>query len=234
MLNAFEFEETELLYQNPLSQPGNVNGFVLEGQGAVTFPKNRMRLESTLDATLGQAANIVFWCPETFPNNISISWDFWPIQQPGLCILFFCARGINGEDIFHSDLRKRSGPYDQYHHGDINAYHISYFRRTYAEERSFQTCNLRKSYGFHLVAQGADPIPHITECAGPYRIKIIKYGGEISLFINNLMLLQYVDDGFSYGPVLDDGKIGFRQMAPLIAEYANLQVHSVKKIESPS
>jgi len=34
-------------------------------------------------------------------------------------------------------------------------------------------------------------------------------------------------DGKTYGPILDRGKIGFRQMTPLIAEYANLVVQKV-------
>ena len=29
---------------------------------------------------------------------------------------------------------------------------------------------------------------------------------------------------------LGGGKVGFRQMAPLIAEYANLQVHTVEQV----
>ena len=48
--------------------------------------------------------------------------------------------------------------------------------------------------------------------------------------IDDLPVLQWVDDGESYGPILGGGKIGFRQMAPLIAEYANLQVHVVEKV----
>jgi len=40
-----------------------------------------------------------------------------------------------------------------------------------------------------------------------------------------LEILRFVDDGRRYGRLLAGGKIGFRQMAPLVAEYANLQVH---------
>ena len=47
--------------------------------------------------------------------------------------------------------------------------------------------------------------------------------------VNDLPVLRWVDDGESYGPLLAGGKIGFRQMAPLIAEYANLQIHTVEK-----
>jgi hypothetical protein len=37
------------------------------------------------------------------------------------------------------------------------------------------------------------------------------------------------DDGTVGGPPLDEGRIGFRQMAPLIAEYANLRIRQVEQ-----
>lgn len=113
-----------------------------------------------------------------------------------------------------------------YHHGDINAYHISYFRRRWPEERAFHLCNLRKSYGFHMVAQGADPLPPVEDAQGPYQIGVVKDGSVISFFINQLLIFSWQDDGDTYGPVLEEGKLGFRQMAPLIAEYADLKVYS--------
>jgi hypothetical protein len=171
----------------------------------------------------------VFWCPNEFPADVAISWEFWPIREPGLCILFFAAVGREGEDLFAPSLARRTGEYGMYHHGDINALHISYFRRRYPQERAFQTCNLRKSYGFHLVALGADPIPSVGDAQPPYHIQLIKCGPDVAFYINDLPILRWIDDGQSYGPILGEGKIGFRQMAPLIAEYANLRVQAVER-----
>ncbi len=226
------FQTGELIYENPLARPEDVAGFRMEGEGAVSFPLGRMRLEGTRDPADGQKANIVFWCDRELPDNIAISWDFHPISEPGLCILFFAARGRNGEDVFDPALAERSGPYDQYHHGDIDALHISYFRRKAASERAFTTCNLRKSYGFHLVAQGADPLPSVADAAPPYRVELVKAGPHVRFAIGRdaehmLPLLHWRDDGRSQGPVLAGGKIGFRQMTPMLAEYANLRVHAV-------
>lgn len=215
---------TKILYENKLDSNETVADFRMEGDGAVSFPQGRMRLESTRDADEGQKANLVFWCPEDFPDNISIEWDFWPIREPGLCIMFFGAKGRNGEDLFDPNLQPRTGEYNLYHSGDINAYHVSYFRRRWAQERAFHTANLRKSYGFHLVAQGADPIPSVLDAEAPYHIRINQYSGRIQFFINDLLIFDWQDDGEEYGPVLGGGKIGFRQMAPLIGEYANLKV----------
>lgn len=218
----------ELLYENPLATEKDVHGFRMEGEAVVSFPLNRMRMENRLDPTLGQKSNFVFWCPDDFPDNIAITWDFWPIREPGLCILFFSATGMQGEDLFDGRLAARTGIYDEYHHGDIHAYHVSYFRRKQKEERIFHTCNLRKSYGFHLVAQGADPLPSVPDAEGPYHMKLFKCGGNILFAINDLTIFQWNDDGAAYGAALGGGKIGFRQMAPLIAEYANLQVFKLE------
>ncbi|MEG0110285.1 MAG: DUF1961 family protein, partial [Oscillospiraceae bacterium] len=105
-------------------------------------------------------------------------------------------------------------------------YHLSYFRRRYPEERAFHTCNLRKSYGFHLVAQGADPIPDVADADKSYALRIIRSGSRISFFVNDLQVLEYEDDG-TLGNAITGGKLGFRQMAPLIAEYKSLKVYTV-------
>lgn len=75
------------------------------------------------------------------------------------------------------------------------------------------------------MAQGADPLPGTADCAESYRMLLVKRGGSIYFSINELPILEWKDDGEAYGPLLGAGKIGFRQMAPLVAEYANLKVY---------
>lgn len=220
----------ELLYENPLASASDVRDFRMEGDGAISFPRGRLRLEGLRDPGEGQRANIVFWCPEDFGPGIEVSWDFTPLHERGLCILFFAARGRSGEDLFDPALAPRDGPYEQYHSSDINAYHLSYFRRMWGEERAFHTTNLRKSKGFHLVAQGPDPLPGLLDARGPYRMCLWHDGDAISFGINDLPCLFWRDDGSTGGAALGQGKIGFRQMAPMIAEYSNLRV--VKVTES--
>lgn len=218
-------QQWKRLYSNPLQSAEDVADFRMEGEGAVTFPRRWMRLESTRSAAEGQKANLVFWCPEELPADVAISWRFRPIREPGLAILFFSARGAEGKDLFDPSLPRRTGEYEQYHHGRMNAFHISYFRRMWAEERQFHTCNLRKSYGFHLVAQGADPLPGVLDAADFYNMLVLKKGSSITFAINDLQILSWEDDGTAYGLPLAGGKLGFRQMAPLIAEYAELSVY---------
>lgn len=217
-----------LIYENSLSKEEDVKDFVLEGKAAVSFPNERMRIESVISPDEGQKANYVFWCDREFPENVRIEWDFKPVSEPGLAMIFLAAKGIDGEDLFDKKLKPRTGEYPQYHHGDINAFHISYFRRKEKDERQFHTCNLRKSYGFYLVAQGADPIPDADEAKEFYHLTVVKTGRQLSFSVNDLKVFEFEDDGTTYGPLLKGGKIGFRQLAPLVAEYANLKVFELE------
>lgn len=215
---------SKLIYENPLSCMEDIREFILEGKAKISFPENAMRLENAISSREGQKANYVLWCKEEFPSDVRIEWEFKPIKEPGLAIMFFAAKAKNGESIFADGLNERTGEYKQYHSGDINAFHVSYFRRKEPDERAFHTCNLRKSYGFHLVAQGADPIPDASIDADWYRISVVKEKENVSFFVNGLKIFEFVDDGVTYGKLLTEGCIGFRQLAPMIAEYRNLKV----------
>lgn len=217
----------KLIYENSLSCEEDIKDFVLEGQAKITFQKNAMYMENALAAENGQKANYVFWCPVVFPAEIRITWEFQPIREPGLCILFFGAMGRSGEPLFEGNLMRRTGEYPQYHHGDINAFHVSYFRRKEPDERAFHTCNLRKSYGFHLVAQGGDPIPDADEAKEFYQLEVLKRKDLVAFYVNGLEIFRFEDDGETYGPRLAEGCIGFRQLAPLVGAYRNLKVYSL-------
>ena len=60
-----------------------------------------------------------------------------------------------------------------------------------------------------------------------YTCALTKKGNKIEFFINELKIFKFEDDGKQYGPLLGGGKIGFRQMAPLIAEYSDLKVYEI-------
>lgn len=216
-----------LLYNNPLEKVEDISKFSLEGNADVGFYNGAMRLQNAMGAELGQKANYVLWCDKVFPSNIKIEWEFRPLTDVGLCIMFFAAVGKDGVDLFDPSLTPRTGEYHLYHSGDMNAFHVSYFRRKEADERAFHTCNLRKSYGFHLVAQGADPIPGSEDVKDFYKITITKWENEVTFAINDLSVFTYVDDGKTFGQLLGGGRIGFRQLAPLVAEYKNLKVYEL-------
>ncbi|MFC6465269.1 DUF1961 family protein [Marinilactibacillus sp. GCM10026970] len=215
------FEKGKQLYQNALKTEDDLKDFVSEGTVVTSIQNNELILEQEQN---NDDTHFVYWNKKHFPDNIVIEWNFRPLAEPGLCMLFFAASGKGGRDLFDTSLPARSGKYPEYHSGEINALHLSYFRRKWEEERAFHTCNLRKSAGFHLVAQGADPIPSVVDVNQNYQMKLIYYKGIVQFSINNLVVLEWEDKDPSTGPVLQTGKIGFRQMAPMKAAYSRLRI----------
>lgn len=210
-----------LLYQNPLNSTSDVASWVAEG------PVNVTAVDGALELSGGGGIDdhFVFWAPEVFPDRIRITWEFSPRNEPDLAIFFFGAESVAGGSIFDPSLAPRNGSYPQYHSGDIRTLHVSYFRRRWPEERAFLLSNLRKSPGFNLVAQGADPLPPVADAAGAfYRITVIKDERDVRFFINDLPIFSFQDDNNSTGPVVGGGRIGFREMTPLVARYRNLEV----------
>ena len=226
-MSWFDQPDSSLIYRNPLAAPADLEDFLLEGRALTSFPDGRLLLENAESAAQGQKANYVLWCRRAFPSDFLLKLDFRPVREPGLGMIFFAAAGRQGQDLFDPSLAPRTGEYPQYHHGDINAFHLSFFRRKEKDERAFHTCNLRKSYGFYLVAQGADPIPDVADADAPYTLSLLKQGADVRFAVNDLEVLHFVDDGVSFGPLLSGGRIGLRQLAPMAGEYADLRVYAV-------
>lgn len=216
--------QERVLYSNEMSAE-SLADWVGEGPVSVTDGQGGAVLSSYADAEeRGNHAHFVLWCPEKFPDRVRISWDFHPIEGQGLAMVFFGAQGRAGLDLFSPDLAPRTGYYPQYHSSDISTLHISYQRRKFASERAFRTCNLRKSPGAHLVAQGADPLPSPEDADGFYRVEVCKDGPQVTFSINGLQVLHWRDSDTATGPQLGGGYLGFRQMAPLRAAYKSLVI----------
>lgn len=216
---------TDLLYSNPLAGPADVADWVAEGPLKLARHGGALELSGRLDdEQFGDHAHWTFWCPVEFPDCIRISWEFLPLAEPGLAMMFFSAAGHGGRDLFSPELAPRTGYYPQYHSGDVDALHVSYFRHKHAEERAFRTCNLRKSAGFELVAQAADPLPPTEDALDFYRMELVKDGPRVDFTINGLPVLDWTDPEEQ---VLGRGYLGFRQMAPLRAAYRNLAVENL-------
>lgn len=215
-------------YVNTFRTPDDLTDWIAEGPLAIRQGPSGVILSSSVPDPDSDNANWTLWCPVRFGDAICISWEFRPVEEPGLAMVFLAATGHHG-DLFGPQQAPRDGRYPQYHSGDIDALHVSYFRHRWPDERAFRTCNLRKSAGFHLVAQGADPLPPATDANGFYRISVEKDGADIAFSINGLQLFSWHDDGVLAGEPLSDGYVGLRQMAPLIAEYRNFSVRALEK-----
>jgi hypothetical protein len=173
----------------------------------------------------------VFWCPEDFPGNFIAEWEAQNQEiDAGLCIIFFSAKGLKGESIFDVSMPKRTlGTFTDYTKGAMNDYHISYYANG-RDNPNRETANLRKNKGFNLVQTGEIGIP--VQSTAIHKLKLIKQEGKILLFVDERKVIDWTDDGIKYGKILEDGKIGLRQMQWTHFAYRNFKVwENIKSTE---
>ncbi len=214
---VIEQNKGRLLYENALRKPEDIEDWVFEGPGAVSFENGWMRMASDLPE--GRPGHIVHWCPFKTPDNYIVEFDI-QIEEPHLAIVFFSSQGRNGKSVFDPELEKRDGIFNQYVRGDLDTYHISY----YAHNRG--TVNLRKSPGMYLPAVGPPLISRGSK--NIHTIQVMKNGGHIQLAIDGEVSFDYYDCGNIYGPVLGAGNIGLRQMQYKVARYRDFRIYAIK------
>ncbi len=211
----------ELLYMTDFV---NLADWVAEGPLLVAQVKGggvEMRSARPDDLPRGHT---VLWLRKELPERFLAEWEFQPLGERGLCIVFFAARGRNGEGIFDPALQKREGEFPLYHSGDIDCYHISYYAHT-PETPGRLTSNLRKNHGFHLVANGPPGVS--AHGRGWHRVQLRKEGARIRLAVEGRQIIDFTDDGQTWGPTLGGGHFGLRQMVWTVAAYRALRIYEL-------
>lgn len=209
-------QKGKLLYENAFAKTADLKGWIMEGPGKTEFRDGWMHLFAP-----GEEGHHVYWCPRDFPASFIAEWELQNIEtDAGLCILFFAATGIQGEDIFDPKLLPRDGVFRKYTKSDLNCYHISYYANADANGRLIS--HLRKNKGFNKVQIGENGIPIASTAI--HKEKLIKQDQWIRMYIDDRKIIDWEDDGETYGPVLGAGKIGFRQMQWTHFRYRNFKV----------
>jgi hypothetical protein len=219
----------KLLYSTRMDSEASMKDWVLEGPGIIDFVDNTTIMRSQIpNPPDGSTGHFNYWCPESFPDNIVVEWEFKPFTDKGVCHLFFAAKGQKGEDIFDSALPKRDGHFQQYINGVINNYYFIYFSNLDLMRTSnMATVWLAKSSKQSIMALGQIGItPGVKEF---HRMRMIKEDAHMQLQVNGKVYLDFTDPGSErWGPVLGGGRISFRQMAVTMAAYRNFNVWELK------
>ncbi|HRH45420.1 MAG TPA: DUF1961 family protein [Pyrinomonadaceae bacterium] len=208
-------------------KPDKQAEWIAEGLGGVDVKNGKLRASPVpLDASGNQIANskrshLVIWNKNIFPDNFLLEFEMNPNSSTsGLTIVFFCATGKNGEDIFDLNLPPRQADYKTYHSGAIANYSDSYFSRN--TEIESITNRLRKNVGFKLVAEGKSLTTGSTDVT--HHIRILKVGGHIEIEINGKIIFKWIDAEKPLGA----GRIGLRSMEGVsMITYDNFKVWKV-------
>ncbi|AKP51276.1 LuxR family transcriptional regulator [Cyclobacterium amurskyense] len=217
-----EIQKGQLIYENTMRSAEAVGDWVMEGPGKVEFQNGWMEMYSPQEEF-----HHVFWCPEDFPGSFVAEWEAQNLNtEAGLCILFFAAKGKNGEDLFDSSFPLRDGTFSQYTKSeDFNTYHISYYANG-RDNPGREVSHLRKNSGFHLVQQEEPGIPVASKEI--HKLKLVKDDSRIIMYVDGRKIIDWTDKN-DYGPVLQGGKIGFRQMQWTHFRYKNFKVWELGK-----
>jgi len=214
------------VYETSFDDASVLKDWRLEGGWRMSVAEGNLVLENgPADASAeAKGRHLVCWLTREMPANFLLEFTVRPEdRRRGLNIVFFNARGLKGESIFDPALALRDGTFGQYHSGDLNNYHTSYW----AGDRS--SANLRKNKGFHLVATGDDLV--YSAPAGAFQtVRIYKHGRRIVLTVDDVVSIAYEDDGKAGGPPhTRSGWIGLRQMAHTHrCDYGKLAVYPLK------
>ncbi len=207
----------ELLYETSMADLDAVKGWTMEGPGLLRFDNEWMTMWSP-----GEEMHHVYWCPQSFPYNFVASWEMQNLHpEAGLCIVFFCATGVQGQDVMDPSLPPRDGTFSQYNGDKLNCYHISYYANT-PSVPARPVARLRKNPGANIVYEGPAGIaPQSTEV---HEVELCKMHNHIVLTVDGRRIIDWHDDGKVLGEAYGVGRIALRQMRWSQFRYRNFRV----------
>ena len=196
------------------------NWFV-EAAGRVELVEGAMRVISE-----SHDKGIHAWFRPDLPDNVQIEYDMTLHGPEGFALVFFCTRAVNSGDML-GDLAVRDGGFDDYvRNPKMRSYHFSVHRKWAGGW--VHGANLNKNPGKTLLQRNAvDPCPP-AEGDQTYHMVLIKIGGRIQLFVNDELVLFYLDDEDPY----PGGRFGFRQIYMTKIDYSNLRVYEAAMPEA--
>jgi Domain of unknown function (DUF1961) len=200
--------------------------WIAEGRGGAEVRDGRLLVApSPFDATgkpqpveTGRRSHMVVWNRHIFPADFLLEFEMGPCGSTnGLTIVFFCAAGRNGEDIFDLSLPPRRAEYQAYHSGEVANYTDSYWSRN--NEAESLSNRLRKNPGFKQVAEGASLTTGATDVK--HRLRILKSGAHIEVEVNGRVVIKWDDPDRPHGA----GRVGLRSMEGVtMVAYDNFKV----------
>ena len=222
-------DAVRLEYMEPLDAPTPQRGkrlfredydtmdrwFIEGSEGRAEMVNGALRVVST-----SHRKGVHAWFRPDLPDSVRIEYDMTVHGPKGFALVFFCARGAKGEDIL-TGLPPRDGTFAQYvRNPEFRSYHLSVHR--YGIRSWVEGANLNKNPGKRLVQRNAvDPCPP-SEGDQTYHIVLIKMGPRIQFFVDDRLVLFYMDE---HPQPYTGGKFGFRQIYLSTISYDNLRVY---------
>jgi hypothetical protein len=150
-----------------------------------------------------EGQGLAAWILRDFSGDFQLEYEVEIPETAGINTVILCAHGAEGQDVL-ADLPSRTGKLNDYIHGSIRSYHISYHCYG-ADGQHDPGSKIRKNPGHMLLSRGeTDPCQENRR----YLIDILKFGNRI-LFMVDGIVNQDIRDMGGFEPVYQSGKIGF-------------------------
>jgi len=157
-----------------------------------------------------EPSHMVVWNKNRFPADMMFEFTVnHHGSDNGLTLVFFAAKGLDGEDIFDRVLPPRNGVYRNYNKGQLANYTVSYWSRnkkpSLVAKREQYTNRIRKNPGANILATDDSLTDKCSDC--DFDVRVLKVDGEITVAINGTVVNRVTDPDPHGG-----GYIGLRSM----------------------
>ena len=208
----------------------DLSNWTSEGPHAVELRDGRLYVKTVQDERkVGQYV----WCKRELPDDFRLTWEVTPLSESGFFLVFFCQRGVKGEDILGKDLFEDYLPwkewkayedFDKYvsaparkahHQSRIRGYHVSYRRNQNAN------CNFRKNPGLNLLE--SHPVDALLPKDRTAHVELTKQGGRVRLVVDGKVFMDRTDPDAPWS----GGRFGFRQVYESEGRYNNVRLYEL-------
>ena len=164
---------------------------------------------------------VMVWLKRDLPANFTFEYDFTPLSEHGFYLIFFCAQGLNGQDVTSPQMQARGDFQTLFikytgKKAPSRSYHISYRRGNEAN------CNLRKNPGLNLLKQTV--LDQLLPQDKTVHVKLTKRDKDIKLEVGGKTFMEYTDNDQAYS----GGRLALRQVYRAEALYSNMTLTEIK------
>ncbi|MCL2640271.1 MAG: YesU family protein [Phycisphaerales bacterium] len=214
-------------------KPADLQGWRKQGPNKVPLSN----LKTTRDGLLFETCKSLhplnlchIWSPNIYSANSHLYELDLRVEQPeGLALFVYLAAGFQDHDFIRDYGLANTGNLSTICFGVVKNYHWEFFRRMPCNRKDLETQVLVKNP--YLIGLGSALVPAF-EVGKWYHMTFLKQGNDITLAINDHIILQATDNPFvGNGPSNYTGRMAIRHMQWTKITYRDLTISLKDEIE---
>jgi hypothetical protein len=229
----------------PLTRPEDLSRFYLQGMTeAVSVSSEGMSLRTSplpvsarpdrpkdwadpgkwaSNAETWDQSQVYVWLEDALSGDFAVEFDFMTRQPHGLALIMVRAAGLQGEDFFRTQPRRKSGSMRMVCWENVRNYHWEFYRVNESSRTDTADHVLVKNPYLHPMAYRA--MSELLEVGRWHRLQFVHEGNSLRGAVNGTLVFEVEDDPFAgFGPVLRNGAFALRCMWGSDMVFRNLRL----------